>query len=209
MGKPLASLSGNRYGRLTVLSFEGKSAGSRPEKLWSCLCDCGNIIQVRQNNLRSGHTQSCGCYKEQRISESNKKHGMKNSSEYIAWCNMKGRCLNPKDKGYPRYGARGISVCERWVNSFENFYLDMGKKPGLEYTLERIDFNGNYCPLNCKWATHAEQNRNYSRNVYIEYEGRKMCIKDWANETGISASVLRHRLCAGWPIFQVLFRPLK
>lgn len=144
-----------------------------------------------------------------RIAEAQKKHGMKDSSEYIAWCNMKGRCLNPNDKSYGRYGARGISVCDRWLNSFENFYSDMGAKPSPAHTLERIDFNKDYCPENCKWATYKEQNRNYSRNVYIEYDGRRMCLKDWANEVGIENSLLRYRIRAGWPIDQALFRPVK
>jgi hypothetical protein len=209
VGKSLADLSGDRYGRLIVTSFFGMIAGNRPEKLWVCTCDCGNIIKVRQNNLRSGHTQSCGCYKEERISESNKKHGMRNCPEYAAWCSMKGRCLNPNNKKYPRYGGRGIAVCKRWLNSFEDFYLDVGKRPNSSYTLERINLDGNYCPENCKWATHAEQNRNYSRNVYIEYEGRKMCLQDWANEVGIGVHTLRYRIRSGWPIRQALFKPVK
>lgn len=209
MGKPLPDLKGDRYGLLTVLSFCGKTTGKRPEKLWMCQCECGNTIKVRQNNLRSGHTKSCGCHMRKRITEVNKKHGMKNTSEYIAWQNMKGRCLNPRDKGYARYGGRGISVCNRWLNSFENFYLDMGAKPSPAHTLERIDFNKDYCPENCKWATYREQNRNYSRNVYIEYNGRTMCLKDWADEVGIANSLLRYRIRAGWPIDQALFRPVE
>lgn len=209
MGKSVLNLSGDRYGLLSVLSFYGKTDGRRPEKLWTCQCECGSVVNVRQNNLRSGHTQSCGCHMRNRIAEAQKKHGMKDSSEYIAWRNMKGRCLNPNDKGYGRYGARGISVCDRWLNSFENFYFDMGAKPSPAHTLERIDFNKDYCPENCKWATYKEQNRNYSRNVYIEYNGRRMCLKDWADEVGIENSLLRYRIRAGWPIDQALFKPVK
>lgn len=103
------------------------------------------------------------------------------TSEYIAWENMKSRCTNPHNKRYKHYAGRGITLCERWMK-FEGFIADMGTKPSKNHTLDRIDNNGNYQPGNCRWATYSEQNRNHRRNIWIEYNGRRMVRKDWANE---------------------------
>ena len=193
-------LKGQQYGFLSVVNFAGISTGSRPERLWLCKCKCGAEITVRQNNLRSNHTKSCGCHMKQTSAIINRKHGYTKTPTYIAWANMKGRCLNKNNKNYLNYGDRGITVCAKWLNSFQAFIDDMGEKPGKGYSIERIDVNGNYEPSNCKWATTAEQNRNYRRNIYIEYNGRTQCLKDWATELGMCPSVLRYRIKAGWSV---------
>lgn len=202
-------LTGHRYGLLKVIAKEGRTEGARPEYLWRCLCDCGCTKVVRQNNLRSGHTKSCGCHMRKVNKAVHTKHGMKRSSTYTSWCQMKARCHSPNSTSYANYGAIGIAVCDKWRNSFEAFLKDMGEKPASGYSIERIDNKKGYFPENCRWATAAEQNRNYSRNIVIEYNGRKQCMKDWAVELKMHPSVLRYRLKAGWSVEQAFYTPVK
>lgn len=124
-------------------------------------------------------------------------HGLRSTLEYHIWNSMKDRCFNSKSKSYPRYGGRGITVCERWRDSFTTFYADMGAKPGPGYSIERKDNDGDYEPNNCYWATPKEQNANKSTNVKVEHNGRLMIRKEYAKELGISAVTLSTRMNRG------------
>jgi len=157
-------LTGQKYGRLTVISFDGISKNGAAR--WLCKCKCNKLVSVAASNLRLSRTRSCGCLQRERTRASEYKHGHAAtrkgvaSIEYRAWLSMKGRCYNKKVLAYDRYGGRGISVCERWRNSFPNFLADMGPKPSPELSLDRIDNDGNYEPSNCRWATAKQQNNN-------------------------------------------------
>lgn len=123
-------------------------------------------------------------------------HGKHNTTEYHIWEGMKQRCHNPNNPRYCNYGGRGIVVCERWKD-FQNFYADMGPRPSTDYSIDRIDNDGNYEPSNCRWATSTQQNRNNSHNTMIEYNGKSQCLIEWAEELGISAKYLSHRYARG------------
>ncbi len=161
--------TGNRYGMLTVLERDTrprKPTKSKPKTYWLCKCDCGKVISVQAYNLRSGQTKSCGCYHKERTSETSTTHGMSRfpdgtiRPEFNAWVGMKTRCYNKNNRAYDRYGGRGIEVCDRWRNSFENFFEDMGPRPSPKHSIDRIDVNGDYEPSNCRWATDTIQARN-------------------------------------------------
>lgn len=163
-GKKL-DLCGEVFGRLTVIERAEKdrslkNRGSR----WLCKCECGKITIARLDGLRSGHVKSCGCLSRDTAIKTHTKHGMasggKLSREYTAWVNMKRRCSDDTSRNWKNYGGRGITVCERWKNSFTSFFDDMGYSPGKGYELDRKNNDGNYEPGNCRWVTKKENNAN-------------------------------------------------
>lgn len=167
---------GNKYNRLTVIGEVEKQSRKRYLK---CVCDCGQQTVVRSDKLKSGHTKSCGCLQRERVRDAlskTKTHGMTNSSEYYIWCGMKSRCFNENNKRYKNYGGRGITVCDRWRDSFENFYEDMGPRPSSIHQIDRINNDGNYEPGNCKWRTPSENCLN--RRCKLGKTGIKNITKD-------------------------------
>lgn len=167
---------GNKYNRLTVIGEVEKQSRKRYLK---CVCDCGQQTVVRSDKLKSGHTKSCGCLQRERVRDAlskTKTHGMTNSGEYYIWCGMKSRCFNENNKSYKYYGGRGITVCDRWRDSFENFYEDMGPRPSSIHQIDRINNDGNYEPGNCKWRTPSENCLN--RRCKLGKTGIKNITKD-------------------------------
>ncbi len=188
-------LIGKRFGRLLVIKQSDVVKNSQAR--WICQCDCGNIKTIVGSSLRRGVSNSCGCAHKEMLSKKFSKHHQCFTPEYSAWQNMRSRCYNIKNTKYSDYGGRGIGVCDRWKNSFEKFFNDMGNKPSDIHSLDRYpDNDGNYEPNNCRWGTYEQQARNKRNNVWIEQGGIKMIVNDWAKKTGINRGVISRRLNA-------------
>lgn len=160
----LRDLTGQRFGRLTVIKRgEQKNYGNA---VWECLCDCGKTTHIAGNHLTLGHVKSCGCLGRERSAARKRTHGGSGSRLHAVWASMIGRCYTTTNTSYPRYGAKGVRVCEEWRRDFAVFRkwaLDNGydeNAPRGQYTIDRIDPCGMYEPSNCRWATYTEQNRN-------------------------------------------------
>lgn len=194
--KPRQNLTGQRFGRLVVESLVCTEAAANIPTLWLCKCDCGNKAVVRATNLRSGNTNSCGCLQKEIAKKRNTTHGQSGTRLYVAWQHMIGRCTRKSDGNYQCYGGRGITVCPEWLNSFEAF-RDWSIANGYDddLTIDRIDVNGNYCPENCRWISHDEQQRNKTNNTFIDYGGTTKTVGEWAREFDcVPASVYREIL---------------
>ena len=162
MGKSL-DLSGQVFGRLTV--FDGPLRDKFGEKTWVCRCTCGNTCTVRSRKLRVGLQKSCGCLRAENIGNRSRTHGESNTPEYRSYRAMLRRCLDPRHRAYPWYGARGIKVCQQWQEDFTTFLRDLGPRPE-GYTLDRIDADRDYEPSNCRWASWSVQATNKRRPSY-------------------------------------------
>ena len=207
---PLASLLGQRFGRLTVLS-EGPRHDPERRRLL-CRCDCGTEKTVGLDEMRHGRIQSCGCLQRERLVAANKTHGHskiqdgRHSRVYSAWAGMLQRCSNPKTIAYEHYGGRGITVCEKW-RSFEAFLADMGEPPD-GHSLDRIDNDGNYEPGNCRWATQKTQSNNKRVNRTLTLGTVTDTISGWAERIGLTHQTLQSRLRLGWSVERALTEPL-
>lgn len=175
-------------------------------------CQCGTVSKIRVDHVKSGLIKSCGCLQSIRMRELKTKHGHckrgARTSEFSSWVSMRQRCLDKNSKAWPRYGGRGIKICDRWLDSFENFLADMGKKPSPLHSIERKDNNGNYGPDNCIWATAKEQANNRRSNHKVELDGKNLTLSQWSSETGIPMGTISVRLRQGWPERESIFTPV-
>lgn len=187
---------GDRFGRLVVI---GPAKDVHNKIHYRCLCDCGVEKDVPGYSLLSGDAKSCGCYKNEVLRDRVVTHGLSRTRTYQIWCAMKQRCYDTKSESYGRYGGRGISICERWRESFENFLADMGTCPSKKHSIDRTDTDGNYEPGNCRWATAKVQGNNTRRNVRFEYMGEMKTISEISDIVGIPYRTIYYRIFSyGW-----------
>jgi len=207
MPKYSLDLSGRVFGRLAVVfRTEERKCGSI---VWECRCECGKVVHAKSTNLHLGLTRSCGCYQKDMQRKAVTRHGRARTPEYRAWADLKVRCTCQTNSRWDGYGGRGISVCERWLESFEAFFEDMGERPSSKHSIDRIDNNGNYEPSNCRWATWEEQYKSRSCNVFIEYKGETDTISGWSRRLGIHRNTLDKRIKNGIPIEEAFNRPVR
>jgi hypothetical protein len=157
---------GVKFSRLTVISAPFKRDALDRWRV-TCRCECGKLAEPRCTHLSIGRVRSCGCLKEDSgaiLGKKNRTHGAAHGVEWKTYYSMRRRCLQKHHKSYSYYGGRGITVCERWLESFENFLADMGTRPP-KHSLDRIDVDGNYEPTNCRWATAKQQANNRRNNI--------------------------------------------
>jgi hypothetical protein len=208
MGKPVKDLTGQKFERLAVIIRAGSNIYKKAT--WVCRCDCGKEVVVIGSALLKKTTRSCGCLKNEETGARRRTHGAtvgrKRTKEYNSWKGMRERCYSLSHKQYKDYGGRGIKVCGRWLESFENFLEDMGPIPGPGYSIERRDNDGDYCPTNCYWATRKEQNNNTHKNVMVDHNGKVKTLAQAAEESGIPYRTILARINRGWP-FDQLFTP--
>lgn len=200
---------GLRIGRLIITEFAGIKVtpmGVR-RTLWRCLCDCGGETTISAKIIAAKTSQSCGCLQKERVSISAKTHGESKTKLYKVWTAMRQRCNNPNDQQYENYGARGITVCDRWNASFASFKADVGVgRRGL--SLDRIDNNKGYGPDNFRWATGSEQLSNTRRTIHIAHNGETMTLKQWSVRLGFPYMTLARRLKAGWTVEKSIETPI-
>lgn len=200
---------GQRFGRLTVLGYAGKSKNRLI--VYLCRCVCGKETKVDGLSLRRGHSRSCGCLnsddKRSRVGKLNAcyKHGMVGHSTYRSWHGLMQRCTNPKNPKFPRYGGRAIIVCERW-KTFVNFLADMGPAPA-GHTIERINVNGNYEKSNCCWLPAPEQSRNKTNHRWLSLNGVTMPLFAWCKKLVLKSCTIEMRLKRGWSVERALTEP--
>lgn len=198
--KHACDLTGQRFGRLVVQRLDHYN--DRHVSYWECLCDCGKTHIVCGTSLTRGSTRSCGCLHDEKAKERATKHGKAHTDLYYIWQAMRKRCLDKNSKDYHNYGARGITVCDDWANSyisFQDWALKNGYTKGL--SLDRINNDKQYCPKNCRWATRSQQNNNTRRTKKIKYQGKTQTLTEWCEELGLKRDTIYARIyCYGWSI---------
>jgi hypothetical protein len=189
----LKDLTGQKFGELTVIQRAENDKKGRTQ--WLCQCDCGKQKIIRGSSLTFGNTKSCGCLSIEKLKKMSSTHKMAKTRLYKIWANIKTRCLNPKYPRFCDYGGRGITICNEWIESFENFSkwaLNNGYADSL--AIDRINNNGNYEPSNCRWVSNKINSLNKRNNLIFEYQNKKQCLKMWAEELNIDYVLLYNRI---------------
>lgn len=203
-------LSGQKFGRITVLSYAYTSIWQ--QAMFMCLCDCGTTKIIRGSQLSSGNTRSCGCLHKEisqnvmkkvnasgfRCVTSSTRHGGHGSKLNMAWQRMRSRCHSVNADHYKHYGGRGIGICKEWDDyaTFREWAISTGYDGTRE--IDRIDNDGDYCPENCRWATRTEQMRNRRNTVKISHEGVTKPLADWCDDYGIKYKLAHARYKKGY-----------
>ena len=188
----IKDLTGQKFNRLTVIGIE-----SRNPLKWLCRCDYGTLHAVRPCNLTTGKVKSCGCLNR----EGNPKHNMSNTRLYRIYAGIKRRCYNEHDCAFPRYGGRGMTMCDEWKNDFMAFYkwaIANGYRETL--TIDRIDNSQGYSPENCRWVDDYVQSNNRRNCIMFTHNGKTQTVKQWCVELGLNYGSVHSRIRRGWSV---------
>lgn len=201
-----SDFTGRRFGKLTVEAFAGYN--ERGERLWDCICCCGNRSKVKSFDLMSGHVTSCGC------SKGCTTHGMSKTRLYKQWSGMRSRCENPHNGAYKNYGARGISVCDEWQDfeTFRKWAVENGydeKSPKGTFTIDRIDPEKGYSPENCRWLTISEQQWNKRGTATIRYQEKELTVREASKLSGVPEETIRSRMKRNWSPKRIIEQPVR
>lgn len=196
--------SGDRFHRLVAVSEHHVDDG---RIYWQWTCDCGQSPILDAHRVKTGHTKSCGCFNREAARKRLLTHGKTGTKEYRAWAGMKRRCYCISSSSYPDYGGRGITVCDRWRTSFDDFLADVGIAPSHKHSLDRTDNSKGYEPGNCQWRTFTDQMNNRRGNILVTYEGRTLTLTAWSRELGIKRGTLASRIRSGWTIHRSFTTP--
>lgn len=200
-------LTKQKFNRLEVIKFSHNNKYS--SRIWECKCECGNIVFASTNSLRRNNTKSCGCLQKKKAAITGKSvlstHSLskidgKKTRLFRIWMEMKTRFYNPNVVEYPRYGGKGVVICEEWQN-FKNFHswaFANGYQENL--SIDRKELFGNYEPSNCQWVTDKVQCRNTTSSRIIDFKGQKKTLAEWAEKNLMSINCLFERLKRGWSI---------
>jgi hypothetical protein len=198
--RPEHNLLDEKFGQREVIGYAGKDGCH----FWWCKCSCGRIDRIISRDLRAGKGDKCRNCNNTKHGNSRKKW---RSPEYATWNRMIDRCHNPNHDAYCYYGARGITICDRWRESFQNFLTDVGQRPGPDHSIDRIDNYKGYEPGNVRWATRQEQANNRRDNKTFTLNGVTKTQTEWARAAGVGLGSLKSRLRRGWPLERALTTP--
>ncbi|QVW08761.1 AP2 domain-containing protein [Phage CBW1004C-Prop1] len=187
-------MTGNRYNELVAIKRVGSCRSG--DAKWLFQCDCGNQFSASGYAARTSKIINCPQCAKERAKTASIKHGRAKTSEFGIWTDMQTRCLNPNSTSYPNYGGRGIGICQRWMK-FQNFFQDMGPRPSMNHSIDRIDPDGDYSPDNCRWATHKEQSRNKRNTIRVTINGVTKPLVEWCEEYGCGKAAAYQRRARG------------
>ncbi|MDY6153313.1 MAG: hypothetical protein SPI06_07870 [Terrisporobacter sp.] len=188
------SLEGKKFGRLTVIKQTNKRKNGNI--VWQCECNCGSnvIVYATTSSLNSGDKKSCGCLGIEQVSNINKTHSLSGTRLYKIYNHIKSRCYNSKDKNFKYYGEKGVLLCDKWLNNFEEFYnwsMDNGYEDNL--TIDRINVNGNYEPSNCRWVDMKTQANNRTSSIKLNILGNDISLAECCRKYGLSYNKYQKR----------------
>lgn len=198
-------LIGKRYERLSVKNIFGKDNHGN---VYECVCDCGNIVYIPRRSLVGKNTMSCGCLRKEMTIKRTKKHGERHTRLYRTWYSIKDRCCNSKCKAYMNYGGRGITICDEWKDSyilFRDWALHNGYSDNL--TIDRIDNNGNYEPINCRWVDRITQANNKRNNIFYKISDIKIPLAQYCRQNNLPYKLIVNRLRYGWSLEDAINKP--
>lgn len=185
---PADDLTGKIFSHLKIIGRVGPN-----RKTWICQCVCGKTLNIYESKIITNHKQSCGCMTGPTVSKFFTKHGRNPRYLYRTWLAMNQRCFNKDNPAYDYYGGRGITVCEEWRGNFERFRDDIGERPDVNYTVDRIDNNKGYSKDNCRWSTKKEQSNNTRKVIKVTVHGEIRNLREWCEFLGITISSLIYR----------------